>query len=687
MKKMFLMLFALIFSLSAAEKIIFDTDMNGDVDDVGALAMLHGLADNGEAEILACMTSNPAVYVSECVDVINTYYGRPEIPIGALRGSSSDGMYTKVLADAFPHDAKRENLPEPVPLYREILAQQEQSSVTIVSVGFLPNLAQLLMSSPDEFSDLSGVELVAQKVKLWACMGGTFPSGKEYNLSNMYAEEAKYAIDNWPTPVIFTGWELGQMVMTGKKAHQYFKNSPVTVAYQRYYCSWAFDGNPYYAWENGHYSWDQTAVLIGVRGYEDYWNIVQEGYNAINEDGSNEWVTTENKNHAYITPKIPHEEVAALIDELINQGPIGAHFKASTLRGWMPLTVDFDASISNTGPNAITQFQWDLGNGDSSTDEQVSTVYENAGLYPVSLTISDDSGQNYNTTDSILVSDPLFGSDPFFGDATNYNPRNDALWSTQMDQGDMRYAVNDGRRNLDDSFDGYSFIKDSVYADFTFSLKVRSAEDWQENRSPDYYLVWGFADNANYTNVQMSARQSRIVNYSNGERVNFDRSLIPGMPDDGYHDIVISRSGDRVTLLVDGDIFADMQDPILAASGYIGFGAKNEAVYFDDINISRIATTIDVGKSETIPLNHSLENYPNPFNPQTTITLEIPKAVHLQLDIYNIAGQRVEVLKDEWMPAGTHRIDWNARHRTSGVFYAVLRAGELVMTRKMLYLR
>ena len=134
-----LVFFINILPSTGAEKIIFDTDMNGDVDDVGALAVLHALANNGEAEILACMSSNPGPFISECIDVINTYYGRPDIPIGALRGSRDNGYYTKALADAFPHDATQVSLPEPVHLYRQLLAQQNDSTVTIDSVGYLPN--------------------------------------------------------------------------------------------------------------------------------------------------------------------------------------------------------------------------------------------------------------------------------------------------------------------------------------------------------------------------------------------------------------------------------------------------------------------------------------------------------------------------------------------------------------------
>ena len=67
-------------------KVIFDTDMAGDVDDVGALAVLHAMADLGEAEILAVGISSRNEDVGPVVDAINTWYGRPDIPIGYQRG-------------------------------------------------------------------------------------------------------------------------------------------------------------------------------------------------------------------------------------------------------------------------------------------------------------------------------------------------------------------------------------------------------------------------------------------------------------------------------------------------------------------------------------------------------------------------------------------------------------------------
>src|SRR5512137_1696273 len=70
-------------------KIIFDTDLGPDYDDVGALAFLHAMADSGKAEILATVSSNKHELVAPSINVINTYFGRKDLPTGAPKGNGA----------------------------------------------------------------------------------------------------------------------------------------------------------------------------------------------------------------------------------------------------------------------------------------------------------------------------------------------------------------------------------------------------------------------------------------------------------------------------------------------------------------------------------------------------------------------------------------------------------------------
>jgi hypothetical protein len=283
-------------------------------------------------------------------------------------------------------------------------------------------------------------------------------------------------------------------------------------------------------------------------------------------------------------------------------------------------------------------------------------------MYPVRLTIQDDTGLFYETSDTVVVSDPEFSPVPFFGDASNYDRMNSALWSTCEDQGDLRYFLNSETRHRDSPFDGYSFLKDSTYADFSLSFKVRTGENWEANPSPEYRIIWGFIDEENYTSMQMRNRRTRLATYKDGNRNNFDRSVIEGIPDDLYHEVIVSRAGETVTIFVDDETFLTVQDPLLAVEGRIGFGSNDDAVFFDDVKVSRMPVSIDKKIDSESPEDFNLgQNYPNPFNMSTEIPFTVSAPAPVRIDVYNTNGQHIITLVDKNLAAGHHRILWNGR--------------------------
>ncbi len=334
--------------LGAPAKIIFDTDMAEDVDDVGALALLHALADMGEAEILACMISVPHEYVGPCIDVINTFYGRPDIPIGHVRGfqrsyPTDNGQkipsnYAQKMAETFPHSLKKSSDAEDaVALYRRILASEPDQSVQIVSVGFITNLKNLLNSTADAASPLNGEELVAKKVSQWVCMGAIFPNrGREYNVM-MDTGASVRAINDWPTPVIFSGFEIGARIFTANALKSKPESNPIRMGYE-----WYWNGK-----ENlNRESWDLTTVLCAVRGAEPYWTLSEPGkclMHATHGYGESEWIPYAKGNHRYLIEKMPPAEVGKVIDELICREPRYNYtvangfielFDGKTMEGW-----------------------------------------------------------------------------------------------------------------------------------------------------------------------------------------------------------------------------------------------------------------------------------------------------------------------------------------------------------------
>lgn len=313
-------------------KVIFDTDMAADVDDVGALAILHAMADLGEAEILAVGISSRNEDVGPVVDAIDTWYGRPDIPIGYQRGiqvgyptdtgETITSKYAEAVRRSFPHRlARSSDAPDAALLYRKVLAAQPDASVVIVSVGFLTNLRSLLDTPPDAISSASGEELVRRKVRLWVCMGGKFPDGQfkdgggEYNL-RVDTRAAVRALSDWPTPIVFSGFEIGTRVFTGKALRAAPETSPTRAAYLH------FNGL-----ENRE-SWDQTAVLYAVRGAGDYWTVSEPGLclmHASLRSAYNEWIPTPRKAHRYLIEKMPAADVARVIEDLMMRPPATSH--------------------------------------------------------------------------------------------------------------------------------------------------------------------------------------------------------------------------------------------------------------------------------------------------------------------------------------------------------------------------
>jgi len=301
----------------AQTKVILDTDMDSDVDDVQALAMLHAYEKQGIVDLIGVIVTSSDNFSYQCVDAINTFYGQAEIPIGFLKqqnGLSNFSKYTRRISAEFPHAITTiDKTTEAVALYRKLLSLSEDNSVVIVTIGHLTSLQNLLKSESDSISPLSGKELVNKKVKTWLCMGGTYPKGLEANFHRPDPASTIYCLDNWEKQVIFCGWELGNKIITGgdylkSKLHS---NNPVYRAYELYN---NFKGRP---------AWDQAAVmLLDKNATSRFFSINTDGFVSLQQNGSNKWhwgKSKKGKNHAFISIKenIDPEVIAKTMDNLM----------------------------------------------------------------------------------------------------------------------------------------------------------------------------------------------------------------------------------------------------------------------------------------------------------------------------------------------------------------------------------
>jgi pyrimidine-specific ribonucleoside hydrolase len=300
-------------------KIIFDTDFGPDYDDVGALAFLHAMADSGKAEILATVSSNQYELVAPCLNIMNIYFNRPDLPIGSPKSHgvsmSASQHWPDTLVAKYPHTVmSTSDVPDAVSVYRKVLYSQPDTSVTIVTVGFLTNLAGLLKSTADSVCPLSGKDLILKKVKKLVSMAGKFPSGNEFNV-HIDSTASVYAFENWPTPVIFTGFEIGEKIHTGLRVmNMDVAHSPVRDVFRLSIPLAEED-------KNGRMSWDETAVLIAVYGIEGFFNQVT-GTIKVNPDGSNGWVDSPTGRHTYVVQKMPVDQMVRFIEDRMMHQPV-----------------------------------------------------------------------------------------------------------------------------------------------------------------------------------------------------------------------------------------------------------------------------------------------------------------------------------------------------------------------------
>jgi len=301
-------------------KIIFDTDIGGDADDLGALVMLHNFVDKGECELLAVMSWANDKYAVSAIDAVNRYYNHPDIPIGARKDNifHEERLYNKPIADHFENVLTYKDVPDTTTLYRKILSKQNDGEIVLVTVGPLLNIKRLIESQPDSFSDLNGKELISRKVKQVVMMGGHFPGGKgEWNFSGNMPGVTRFVLENLNVPVVFSGFEIGLAIRTGEVFNEIDKNTPLYVGFL-HFCQHAPWMQPYQGRIIDNSTFDQTAVLYAVRGGAGkYWDKIDGGYCEVRENGDNRWVEGKVTNHSYLKLKEEPEAMAHLIESVM----------------------------------------------------------------------------------------------------------------------------------------------------------------------------------------------------------------------------------------------------------------------------------------------------------------------------------------------------------------------------------
>ena len=258
-------------------KMILDSDFGSSTDDLFALMMLHHYMDDGLVALKGVVVDREGEKNAAIVDVFNTYYGHPDIPIGLERNGVKNPRcfipYNGIcdLKDAqgkplFKRTQDTSHCPDGYKLYRKLLSQAEDKSIVVVAIGFVTSLAQLFESGADEYSPLAGTDLFGQKVKAVYIQSGRFEIGDSLSGYNMRAASRQSAVfyDRFPKNVdlIMSPSNVGDQidylpaeVLSDLSSTEL---NPIKAVYTHYTC------------DTGQRMWDTNCLVQAVLGDAEY---------------------------------------------------------------------------------------------------------------------------------------------------------------------------------------------------------------------------------------------------------------------------------------------------------------------------------------------------------------------------------------------------------------------------------
>lgn len=262
------------------KQIIFDTDIGMDCDDAAALGILLNAHKRGECEILAITASTGREGATATVNAICDYYGVNGIPVGRMkRMLQCDGVnnYARAVMEKYGTEDVETDA---VPLLRKTLAEAA-GKVSVIAVGPLSNLEELLKSKADEFSPLCGADLVKQKVDKLYVMIGSFPQnfdGKRFREWNLLQDvpAARYVIENWGTKKVYLPFEIGAAVFTEMGQNE----NPVWYSMKNFAIANGVDIANGYRRE----SWDPVTCMIALNENNPLFIYSPEGTVTVDGD-------------------------------------------------------------------------------------------------------------------------------------------------------------------------------------------------------------------------------------------------------------------------------------------------------------------------------------------------------------------------------------------------------------------
>ena len=258
--------------------LILDADFGSSTDDLFALMMINHFMDEGRVDLKGIIVDREGAKNAGVVDIFNTYYGHPNVPVGLERNGVKNPRcfipYNGIcdLKDVhgnpmFKRSFDENKCMEGYKLYRKLLSEAKDKSITVVAIGFMTTIAQLFESGADEYSNEKGVDLFGKKVKAVYIQSGRFEAGDSLSGYNMRAASKQAAIfyNNLPKDVdiIMSPSNIGDLMDYSPKDVladlSTTERNPIKAVYTHYTC------------DTGQRMWDTNCLVNAVDGDEGYY--------------------------------------------------------------------------------------------------------------------------------------------------------------------------------------------------------------------------------------------------------------------------------------------------------------------------------------------------------------------------------------------------------------------------------
>jgi hypothetical protein len=208
-------------------------------------------------------------------------------------------------------------------VYRRALSGQRDGTVTMIAVGQMNNLVDLLRSPPDGEIPLAGRELVRRKVAALFVMGPYFNERGEFQRAYNFTTSPKAAaelVKYWPTTIKFGEGNLGHRHFIGAALREAPADHPARVAFDAYF---AAEERRTGKAETRRHCADPTTVLYAVCGRE-YFGEAGPGACEVREDGFTRWNPERDRRHFYDTQKLSVGELEGVMENLLVKPPKGS---------------------------------------------------------------------------------------------------------------------------------------------------------------------------------------------------------------------------------------------------------------------------------------------------------------------------------------------------------------------------